>query len=507
MQPMQISILWAIHKPITLMLSLLQKQSKKGAFIFLANLWLFFPASGQVRPPAAVLPVPSAKQLQYHEMEMNAFIHFTTNTFTDLEWGMGDEQPTIFNPTAFDPNQWMEIIKSTGFKGVVLTTKHHDGFCLWPSKYTEHSVGKSPYKNGKGDVVKEVSDACRKVGLKFGVYLSPWDRNRADYGNPSYVNYYRNQLKELFTGYGPIFEMWFDGANGGKGYYGGANETRKINSAVYYEWPTTLQTVRNIQPNVLFFSDAGPDIRWVGNERGVAGLTNWNTITKDTLHAGKPGIENLLNQGTDGGKHWIPAEVDVSIRPGWFYHQKEDSLVKTPQKLFEIYLTSVGRGSTLLLNLPPDRRGLIHENDIKSLQGFRKLLDQAFTTNYAIKANVTASNTRGNDKRFQASGVVDGNKNTYWATDDGVNTGSIELTLAKKVEVKYIVIQEYIKLGQRIRSFSVEAFVDGAWKEVAAGTTIGYKNIQAVSPVQTDKLRIHFKDSKAPPVISNIEIY
>jgi alpha-L-fucosidase len=300
-----------------------------------------------VLPPEPVFPLPSKAQLAWHEMELNAFVHFTTNTYTNLEWGKGNEDPSIFNPTKFNAQQWTTTLKQAGFKGLILTCKHHDGFCLWPSKYTEHSVKNSPYKNGKGDIVKEVRNACKKDGLKFGVYLSPWDRNHAQYGREEYLIYYRNQLKELFTNYGPVFEMWFDGANGGSGYYGGANETRKIKSATYYEWPVTISMVKKMEPDVIFFSDAGPGVRWVGNERGHVSETNWNTITIDTLYAGKPGIEKLLNTGSPDGLQWVPAEVDVSIRPGWFYHAAEDSLVKTPEQLFEIYMTSVGRGSTL----------------------------------------------------------------------------------------------------------------------------------------------------------------
>ena len=352
-----------------------------------------------VEPPAPILPVPSENQLAWHEMETNAFIHFTINTFTGREWGYGDESPTLFNPTALNVDQWISTLKETGFKGVILTCKHHDGFCLWPSKYTEHSIKNSPYKNGKGNIVKEVSDACRKHNLKFGVYLSPWDRNHKDYGKPAYITYYRNQLKELFTDYGPVFEMWFDGANGGDGYYGGARETRKIDSRTYYDWPTTLNLIRSIQPQVLFFSDSGPDIRWVGNEKGCAGETNWNTLTPDTLYPGKPGIGNLLNTGSIDGTKWIPAEVDVSIRPGWFYHSEEDVLVKTPEQLFNIYLTSVGRGAVLLLNVPPDRRGLIHENDVKSLQGFKQLLDSVFFFFLSEEASVKASGYRGKSKK------------------------------------------------------------------------------------------------------------
>ncbi|MDP5171533.1 MAG: alpha-L-fucosidase, partial [Bacteroidia bacterium] len=372
----------------------------------------------EVLPPSPLLPAPSAKQLAWHELEQYAFIHFTTNTFTDKEWGFGDEPETVFNPSQLDARQWARIVKMAGLKGIILTTKHHDGFCLWPSEYTEHSIKNSPFRNGKGDLVREVSEACKEYGLKFGVYLSPWDRNHADYGSPAYVDYYRKQLRELFTHYGPIFEMWFDGANGGDGYYGGANEARKIDGSTYYDWPTTLALVREMEPNVLFFSDAGPDIRWVGNEKGIAGPTNWNAITPDTLFAGKAGIESLLNSGSEDGTHWIPAEVDVSIRPGWFYHQAQDSLVKTPEDLFRIYLSSVGRGSNLLLNLPPDRRGLIHERDSASLMGWKALIDQAFAHNLATQAEIFASNVRGNSAEFAASQLLDDDPATYWATDD-----------------------------------------------------------------------------------------
>ncbi len=440
-------------------------------------------------------------------MEMNAFIHFTINTFTDKEWGYGDERPTLFNPTDADVDQWISTLKDTGFKGVILTAKHHDGFCLWPSAYTEHSIKNSPYKNGKGDIVREVSDACKKHGLKFGIYVSPWDRNRADYGTPSYIEYYRNQLTELFTGYGPVFEMWFDGANGGDGYYGGANERRRIDGSSYYDWPTTLAQVRKLEPDVIFFSDAGPGVRWVGNERGIAGETNWNTITPDTLYAGKSGIEKLLSTGHENGTHWIPAEVDVSIRPGWFYHASEDSLVKTPEQLFDIYLTSVGRGSTLLLNVPPDTRGRLHERDVMSLKGLREIIDREFADNLADNAEVVARSFRGNDDRYGPQKVVDGDPDTYWATDDNVTTGSITLTLDKPSQVKYIQLQEYIKLGQRVREFNVEVQQDNEWVRVASGTTIGYKRILKIDPVRTNKVRINITSSKACPLISSIAVY
>jgi len=438
---------------------------------------------------------------------MNAFVHFSLNTFTGKEWGYGDEKPSIFNPTSFNPDQWVDAFKNAGFKGVILTCKHHDGFCLWPTAYSKHSVKNSPFKNGAGDVVKDLSEACKRKGLKFGVYLSPWDRNHAEYGSPAYLEYYRNQLKELFTHYGPVFEMWFDGANGGDGYYGGANEKRRINGSTYYDWPTTLSLVREMEPGILFFSDAGPGVRWVGNERGIAGETNWCTISPDTLFAGKAGIEQLLNEGHEDGSAWIPAEVDVSIRPGWFYHSKEDSLVKSGEKLFEIYLTSVGRGSTLLLNIPPDQRGLIHENDLQSLQGLRKILDTELKNNLALNATAKASSHRGDADPFSPQMAIDQNPETYWATDDAVRAAHIEIDLGKPQMVKYIQLQEYIKLGQRVKSFKVEAWDGASWKVLANATTIGYKRILRLQPTETSRLKITIVNSKACPLISNIELF
>ncbi|MDP2335206.1 MAG: alpha-L-fucosidase [Bacteroidota bacterium] len=477
------------------------------SFVFLCSLFHFSACQQLVSPPAPVLPVPTDRQLAWHEMEQYAFVHFTTNTFTDKEWGFGDESESVFNPTSMDVTQWTKTFKAAGLKGVVLTCKHHDGFCLWPSQYTEHSVKNSPYKNGKGNVVDEVEKACRAEGLKFGVYLSPWDRNRADYGSPSYVEYYRNQLKELFAAHSPVFEMWFDGANGGDGYYGGANEKRKIDGKSYYDWPTTLKLVRGMEPNVIFFSDAGPDIRWCGNERGFVNETNWNTITADSLYAGKSGIEKLLNTGNENGKNWIPAEVDVSIRPGWFYHAKEDSLVKTPEKLFDIYLSSVGRGASLILNIPPDRRGLINEIDVASLLGWKKLIDESFKTNLALNIPVKVSSFRGNSNDYNASLVTDGNKETYWATNDEEKTGNLEIDLGESKLISFVVIQEYIKLGQRVKSFSVEIEKGGKWLAIAKGTTIGYKRILRIFPTEAQKVRIVITDSKACPVISNVEVY
>jgi alpha-L-fucosidase len=332
--------------------------------------------------PSAFGAVPSSRQQAWQAMEFYGFIHFTTNTFTDKEWGYGDESPSVFNPAAVDARQWAKLASEAGMKGLILTCKHHDGFCLWPSKFTEHSVKNSPWKNGRGDVVRDVSEACREYHLKFGIYLSPWDRNRSDYGKPEYITYFRNQLRELLTQYGPIFEVWFDGANGGDGYYGGARENRTIDRSTYYDWPNTIAMIRQLQPDAICWSDVGPDARWVGNERGVASETNWCTMNLAGRYPGysPPGynFEVDLGQGHENGESWVPAEVDVSIRPGWFYHVREDAKVKTPAKLLDLFYKSVGRGANLLLNLPPDRRGLIHENDVANLRAFRNALNVLF---------------------------------------------------------------------------------------------------------------------------------
>jgi alpha-L-fucosidase len=472
------------------------------------NLLLFFSACQmEVAPPEAIWPVPDENQLAWHDREQYAFIHFTTNTFTGKEWGYGDESPSIFNPTAFDAEQWVTTIQEAGLKGLILTCKHHDGFCLWPSAYTEHSVKNSPFRDGQGDVVKEVSDACRRHGLFFGVYLSPWDRNFAQYAAPEYISYYRNQLTELLSNYGEVSEVWFDGANGGDGYYGGARERRKIDNRTYYDWPNTHTIVRKLAPQAVIFSDAGPDIRWCGNESGFSGETNWNTLSVDTLYPGKPDINRLLNNGSQDGTSWVPAEVDVSIRPGWFYHETEDDEVRTPENLLKCYLESVGRGSNFLLNLPPDRRGQIHEKDVKALRAWKQLLDATFSKNLAANAPVSADTYRGKSKQYAAANVTDGDKDTYWATDDHVRSGSLEIDLGKYQKISYVLIQEYIRLGQRVRQFNVEAWKDKAWEIIATGTTIGHKRILPIEAVEASKLRINIMDAKACPLIATVEVY
>ncbi len=465
---------------------------------------LIFSSCNKVTPPEPYGPVPSARQLTWHEMEYYMFVHFTVNTFTDKEWGYGDEKESVFNPTALDCRQWAKVAKDAGMKGIIITAKHHDGFCLWPSKFTSHSVKNSPWKNGEGDILKELRQACDEYGLKFGVYLSPWDRNSAVYGTPEYLTYYRNQLRELLTGYGDIFEVWFDGANGGDGYYGGARETRKIDNKTYYDWPNTHSIVRELQPAAVMFSDAGPDIRWVGNESGMGSLTNWCLLKKDQMYPGGD-FAKILGEGHEDGGYWVPAEVDVSIRPGWFYHRTQDSLVRSPENLMELYYSSVGRNSNLLLNVPPDRRGLLNENDVKSLMAFHELLLKEFETDLAKGKKVSVSQCRG--KGYEGSNVNDGNPETYWTTDDSRTTGDIIINLGADTEVNRIAIQEYIKLGQRVSEFTVSARVNGNWDQLVSGTTIGHKIIRKFPVVKTSEIKVTINKSKACPVISNIQLF
>jgi alpha-L-fucosidase len=463
-------------------------------------------ACNHTPPPAPCGPLPSERQLAWHDLEFYAFIHFNMNTFTDKEWGYGDEDPELFNPTELDCRQWARICKEAGMKGIIITAKHHDGFCLWPSAYTEHSVRNSSWRDGKGDVIRELADACAEYGLKMGVYLSPWDRNHADYGNPEYIEYYRNQLKELLSGYGGIYEVWFDGANGGTGYYGGKNEIRKIDSRTYYKWPGTYEIVRELQPDACMFSDAGPDIRWCGNEQGWVNATNWDLLSLDNYYPGCDCAQQLRT-GEEGGTDWAPAEVDVSIRPGWFYHEFEDTLVKSSSDLMDIYLKSAGRGASLLLNIPVDPRGLVNENDSEQLIGFAVKLQSVFTDELAAGNKASASNTRGSSKKYAASNINDRDKNTYWATDDNVTTASVQIDLNGPKLIHYFIVQEYIRLGQRIKEFSVDALVDDQWIEIASGTTIGYKRILEFKPVEAKSIRLSVWKSKACPVISNIELY
>lgn len=472
-----------------------------GIAFFLCSISINY---AQTKAPDPFGPVPTENQMRWQEMKYYAFVHFSLNTYTDQSWGFGNEEVRLFNPSKLDCRQWARICKEAGMKGIILTVKHHCGFCLWPSKYTEYSVKNAPWKNGKGDVVRELADACKEYGLKLGIYLSPWDRNSPDYGKPAYITYFRNQLTELLTNYGPIFEVWFDGANGGSGYYGGANETRTIDRTTYYDWQHTYQLIRKLQPDCVIWNDGGDrgDLRWVGTEGGVVGETNWSLLNA------KGEVEwNMLHYGLESGDSWVPAEVNTSIRPEWFYHPHEDGQVKTVPQLMETYYNSIGRNGTLLLNFPIMPNGLIHPNDEKATLGLARAVKEAFAVNLAANKQVKASNVRGNAKEFGADMSVDNSNDTYWTTDDGLTNASLTIDLGKPTTFNRFLVQEYIRLGQRVKSFTVEGLVDGEWKQLAKATTIGYKRILRFPVVTATQVRFNITGSKSCPVISNIGLY
>jgi alpha-L-fucosidase len=468
---------------------------------------------GNATTPKPYGSVPSKRQLHWGEMEFYNFLHFTINTFTDKEWGYGDENPALFNASAFDADAIVSTLKDAGSKGVILTCKHHDGFCLWPTKTTERSVKNSPFRRGKGDVVKEVSDAAQRHGLRFGVYVSPWDRSQPAYGQPEYIQIYRQQIRELLTGYGPIFEIWHDGANGGDGFYGGAREKRVIDKLHYYDWDNTWKLERELQPGAVLFSDVGPDIRWVGNEKGIAGDPCWATYTPVAPDGGPASPGNVKeSEGTSGtrnGQFWMPAECDVSIRPGWFWHEAENSRVKTSRELLTLYYNSVGRGASFLLNVPPDRRGLIDDRDSESLRGFGKLMRQIFSQNLAKQArSVVASNVRENDAEYAAKAVLDDSSESYWATDDGITTADVVFTFPQPTEFNVARIRENVQLGQRIARFAVDAWVDGDWRLFAAGTSIGQCRIlRSPTKIRTARVRLRITESPVCPAISEFGLF
>ena len=458
-------------------------------------------------PPAPFGPVPSAGQVAWHELEMYAFCHFTTNTFTGKEWGFGDESPSIFNPTDFDADQIVGTLARSGFKGVILTCKHHDGFCMWPTKTTDHNISKSPWKNGKGDMVEEFAAAAKRHQIKFGVYLSPWDRNNEHYASPRYVEIYREQLRELLTHYGPVFEVWHDGANGGDGFYGGKRDKRSIDRTSYYDWPQAWEMVRKLQPQAVIFSDIGPDLRWVGNESGKSPYPNWATFSPVGPDGGMAAPGHCrTQQGSPDGQSWIPAETDVSIRPGWFWHAHENQRVRSPKNLLDLYFNSVGRGTSFLLNVPPDRRGLIHENDVIALTGFKQALDRLFSSNLAAGAKITASATRG--AGFEPAMVLDEDKHSSWAAPDGTLTATLELTLPEARRFSVIGLREPVRLGQRIRKFAVDVRENGAWREwIGDGSSIGPHVLLRGNPVTADAVRLRILESAACPCLSEISLW
>lgn len=449
-----------------------------------------------VPPPRPILPIPTARQLDWQRDEMLMFLHFTVNTFTDREWGTGQEDPGIFDPSRLDTGQWARVAQETDFKGLILTAKHHDGFTLWPSEYTDHSVESSPWKNGQGDVVGELADAARAKGLKLGLYLSPWDRHEPSYGDETaYNRFYLGQLRELLTRYGPVAEVWFDGAKG--------ENARDME----YDFAAYRALVRLLQPGAVMFSDEGPDVRWIGNEHGFAGETNWSTFDPSKVEIGKPGQGEYLNRGERDGPAWVPGECDVSIRRGWFWHPDQEP--KSLDELLEIYFKSVGRNCLLLLNVPPDREGRIADEDVARLREFRMALDRIFATDFARGAEAEAGSTWGDDlHRFGAGQVLDDSLDTYWAPEEGLLSGSLTLTLPGEVTFNVIRIQEPITMGQRIAAYRVEAWLDGGWKTVSRGTTIGFKKLDRLDePVTTSRVRLVVEDSRAEPLIAELGLH
>lgn len=440
-------------------------------------------------------PLPSATQLKWADKEFYLFVHFGPNTFTNLEWGEGTEQEEIFNPTKLDCRQWCRIAKAAGAKGIIITAKHHDGFCLWPSKFSEHTVAQSKWKNGKGDVLRELSDACKEYNLNFGIYLSPWDRNHPKYGTPQYNQVFVNMMKEVVEKYGPLFEFWWDGANGE-----GPNGKKQV-----YDFALFERTMRSIAPNTLVFSDIGPDIRWMGDEDGVAGDPNWNLL--DTIGfvrgAGSPPMDTL-NQGNVYGKNWMPAECDVSIRPGWFYHQREDEFVKTPEQLFNLYLKSVGRGANFLLNVPADRNGLFTSFDSLSLVGFKKLLDENFKTSLLKKKGVSVTSSLISK---QEKYLTDSNFQTFVSMGDDYKNNFIEIKFDKPTALNCIVLEEPIQLGQRVANFTIRTTnTDGTTFEINK-FTIGHKRIVTFATQTVNSIKLIVTNAKAIPLISEIDAF
>jgi len=470
--------------------------------IALALLVLSLPAAEAPRPFG---PVPSQRQLAWMEVEYYGFLHYGLNTYTGKEWGYGDESPSIMSLERFDADGIARAAKEAGMGGLVVVAKHHDGFCLWPTDTTPHNIRKAPYKGGKGDIVGEMAEACRRHGLKLGIYVSPWDRNHPEYGRDGYKRVFLEQVREVLTRYGDLFMMWFDGANGGDGYYGGARERRQIPKD-YYPWDDIRALIRKHQPMASVFGDGGPDVRWVGNEKGFAAETCW-AVTQAGTGIPADYDPGELNVGSPRGNVWRPAECDVSIRPGWFYHAHEDNRVKDLRALSEIYFASVGRGQGLNLNIPPTPQGRLHERDVASLRALRAHLDAMFKLDHARGAKSESANRRGGDARFSAAALTDGKRDTYWCGEDGDRTPEAVIKLGSPATVDTVRVREFTPLGQRVESFALDAWVDGDWQEVAAATTVGNQRLLRFPATTSDRFRLRVTGSLAVPCLSELSLF
>jgi len=464
---------------------------------------------------AALQVKPSERQLKWQELEYYGFIHFGINTFTGQEWSDGTNSPALFNPSELNAEQWVKTFKEAGMKGLILTAKHHDGFCLWPTKTTDYSVAKAPWRNGKGDLVREVADACKLYGIKLGIYLSPWDRNHTTYGNsPAYNQVFRDQLTELLTNYGELFEVWFDGANGE-----GAN-----GKVQQYDFESYYQLIRKLQPNAVI-AIMGPDVRWCGNEAGKGRDPEWSVlpitiasqkqIAENSQQAETTGMFVPKNaKGTDLGSRdklmgapaliWYPSEVDTSIRPGWFYHAEQDDKVKTPEKLEQIYYSSIGMNACLLLNIPPDKRGLIHHNDSVNLMLFNQRINNTFRTNLLKKASISS---KQNKSKAALTNLIDGSGRTYWSTKNDFTTATIEIKLDEAQAFDRLVLQENIQEGQRVESFKLLVYQNGKWICIAEGKTIGYKRILCFEKTMARNVRLEIMSSRSNPQLSELGLY
>ena len=445
--------------------------------------------------PYGALPTPA--QVEWQKMEFNMFVHFGPNTFTNVEWGDGTESVDVFAPTALDCRQWAAIAKEAGMKGIIITGKHHDGFCIWPNPESTHTVAQSKWRDGKGDILKELSEACREYGLKFGVYISPWDQNDPHYGTPEYNEVFRRTIEHAHTNYGEVFEQWFDGACGE-----GPNGKQQV-----YDWDLFNGEVYRHHPNAMIFTDVGPGCRWIGNESGIAGETCWSTLNVKGFGPGRQAPpKTSLNEGDMNGEAWVTGEADVSIRPGWFWRESENDDVKSIDHLLYIWYNSVGHNSLLLLNVPPDTRGLINESDQARLKEFRQALDDIFSTDYAEGAVIEASHVRG--RGFEAENLLDNDYDSYWTAADDVRQATITLAFDEPRTFNRVQLQEYIPLGQRVCAFNIEALgEDGQWTRIGESTTIGYKKIVLTDMVTTTGLRINITDALAVPVLNGLSLY